>query len=184
MEEEIKTMNYFNNFTECYIALADQVLNQPDFVSSPRGKKIREKLAVKFMITNPRSRILYSKPRKFSVQYLIAELLWYLSGENSTEWISNYSSFWKTISDDGHTANSAYGSRIFKPHPRIAGGKLTQWDYVIQELIEDPDSRRGIIHIRTPEDSIYAKLDVPCTLSLQFFIREAELHLIVNMRSS
>jgi|TARA_Y100000310_G_C20588540_1_gene766710 thymidylate synthase len=177
-------VNTFDNFTDCYLSLASQVFNDYDFISQPRGQKIREKLAMKFIITNPRSRILYVRPRKFSIQYMIAELLWYISGEQSTEWIANYSSFWRDISDDGKTANSAYGARIFRPHPCIADSSLVQWAYIVNELRKDPDSRRAIIHIRSPWDSVNAKLDMPCTLALQFFIRDGALHQVVNMRSS
>ena len=176
--------NVYDNFTDCYLDLADQVYNSPDFESAPRGMSIREKLACKFTITNPLDRIPYVPHRKFSTTYVIAELLWYLSADDKTEWIANYSSFWNNISDDGETANSAYGARIFKPHPRIAGGSFSQWDYIKNELKLDPDSRRAVVHIRSPWDSVEAKLDVPCTLSLQFFIREEKLHLVAHMRSS
>lgn len=176
--------NIYEGFTECYLDLAKQVYNDCDFESSPRGFKIKEKLGVKFTILNPRKRIPYVPARKFSMHYMIAELLWYISGNNSTKWIANYASFWNNISDDGETANSAYGARIFKEHPRISSGELKQWDYVLNELREDRDSRRAVIHIRVPEDSAHAKLDVPCTLSLQFFIRDNKLHQIAHMRSS
>jgi thymidylate synthase len=115
---------------------------------------------------------------------MVAELLWYLSGNDKTEWISKYSNFWKSISDDGVHANSAYGARLFAKHPKIAGGRFSQWEYIIGELKKDPDSRRAVMHLRVPDDSIDAKLDVPCTLALQFFIRDGKLHQIVNMRSS
>jgi thymidylate synthase len=177
-------MLWYNNFTECYIGLIEEVYNNPDYISAPRGLKVKERLGVAFGIRNPRARLPYIVGRKFSITYMIAELLWYLSGENSTEWIANYSSFWRSISDDGETANSAYGARIFKSHPWIAEGVLNQWNYVKSELKQDPDSRRAVIHIRTPSDSVHAKLDVPCTLTLQFFIRDGALHLMVNMRSS
>jgi thymidylate synthase len=177
-------MHKFKNFTECYLSLAHDVYHNPDYISSPRGQKVKEKLAVKFILENPRSRIPYVKARKFSIQYMVAELLWYLSGEDSTAWISNYSSFWNKISDDGKTANSAYGSRIFRPHGRIANFSLIQWEYIVDELKNDPDTRRAVIHIRSPWDSVQAKLDVPCTLTLQFFIRDEKLHMVVNMRSS
>lgn len=118
------------------------------------------------------------------MSYMVAELIWYLSGDNSTKWISKYSSFWKDISDDGVTANSAYGARLFKPHDKIAQGRYTQLDYIIEELQRDPDSRRAVMHLRVPDDSIDAKLDVPCTLALQFFIRGGKLHQVANMRSS
>lgn len=177
-------MNSYGNFTQAYIDLCRQVRDDSEFVSAPRGMKIKEKLGVQFRIKNPRDRLPFVESRNFSLSYFVAETLWYMSGSNSTEWISRYAPFWKDISDDGKTANSAYGARIFRLHPRIADGELNQWEYVKSELKRDPDSRRAVIHIRTPDDSLHAVKDVPCTLALQFFIREGSLHLHVNMRSS
>ena len=174
----------FQSFTHCYLSLVRQVYETPTYESAPRGQKIKEQLGASFTILNPRDRIPYVSGRKFSVTYMVAELLWYLSGNNETEWISKYSSFWKDISDDGVTANSAYGARLFLPHPKIAQGRFNQWEYIVNELKNDPDSRRAVMHLRVPDDSIDAKLDVPCTLALQFFIRDGALHQIVNMRSS
>jgi len=177
-------MRTYDNFTEAYVDLCRTLRDNSDFESAPRGMKIKEKLGVQFRIRDPRNRLPYVAARNFSVSYFVAESLWYLSGNNSTEWISRYAPFWKDISDDGSSANSAYGARIFKRHPRIADGSYVQWEYVKEELKRDPDSRRAVIHIRTPDDSIYATKDVPCTLSLQFFIRNGDLHLHVSMRSS
>ena len=177
-------MKAYGNFSHAYVDLCRLIRDESDFVSSPRGMKVKEKLGVQFRIKNPRDRLPYIEARNFSLSYFVAETLWYMSGSNSTEWISRYASFWKDISDDGKTANSAYGARIFKLHPRIADGGLNQWEYVKGELKRDPDSRRAVIHIRTPDDSLHAVKDVPCTLALQFFIREGKLHLHVNMRSS
>lgn len=178
----------FENFTEAYVALAKEVYENPDYVSAPRGHRIKEKLAVSFSIKDPLNRLPMLKSRGFSVSYAIAESLWYMAGLDSTEWIAHYSSFWKNISDDGVTANSAYGARIFKNHKyQIFGIWLdspTQWEFVRNELKKDPDSRRAVIHIRMPQDSHLAQKDMPCTLSLQFFIRDAKLHLWVAMRSS
>lgn len=177
-------MNSYGNFSQAYVDLCRMIRDESEFISSPRGMKIKEKLGVQFRIKDPRDRLPYVEARNFSLSYFIAETLWYMSGSNSTEWISRYAPFWKDISDDGKTANSAYGARIFKLHPRIADGGLNQWSYVKNELKRDPDSRRAVIHIRTPDDSLHAVKDVPCTLALQFFIRENKLHLHVNMRSS
>lgn len=174
----------YQSFTHCYISLVRNVYENPTYEASPRGQKVKEILGASFTILNPRDRIPYVAGRKFSVTYMVAELLWYLSGNNETEWISKYSSFWRNISDDGSTANSAYGARLFKRNEKIAQGRFNQWEYVIDELTRDPDSRRAIMHLRVPDDSIDAKLDVPCTLALQFFIRDGKLHQVVNMRSS
>jgi len=174
----------FPDFTSCYLELVKLVSKNYQYESAPRGQKIRECLGISFTIENSRDRMLFVRGRKFSPVYLAAELLWYLSGNDKTAWISKYSNFWSGISDDGQTANSAYGSRLFQPHDRIAGGTLNQWDYVVNELRKDPDSRRAVMHLRVPEDSVSARLDVPCTLALQFLIREGALHQIVHMRSS
>lgn len=174
----------YQSFTHCYISLVRNVYENPAFEAAPRGQKVKEILGASFTILNPRDRIPYVAGRKFSISYMVAELVWYFSGNNETAWISKYSNFWSNISDDGVTANSAYGARLFKHHPKIAQGRFNQWEYVIDELTRDPDSRRAVMHLRVPDDSIDAKLDVPCTLALQFFIRDGKLHQVVNMRSS
>lgn len=180
-------MRVYESFTEAYVGILKEVYHHPEFISSPRGMTVKEILGYQFQIINPRHRIPYVQGRDLSVHYMVAELLWYLAGNDSTEWISNYSSFWSKISDDGRTANSAYGARIFKPHERMCAAvneNWTQWNYVIEELKKDPDSRRAVIHIRSPQDSILANLDVPCTLSLQFFLRNDKVHMVTSMRSS
>jgi thymidylate synthase len=182
-------MKTYESFTECFYDLIDRVYTSPEYVSSPRGMLVKESLGVSFRITNPRNRLLYVPERNTSLGYTIAEAVWYFIGDNKTDWISNYSSFWSDISDDGVTANSAYGARIFKPHPRtsmydtLKVGDNSQWQFVLNELSRDPDSRRAVVHVKSPRDNLDKK-DVPCTLTLQFFIRENKLHMIVNMRSS
>lgn len=179
-------MKTYPNFTVAYVDLLKSVYQTPEHEASPRGMKVKERLGHSFRIADIRDRLPYVPHREFSISYFVAEMVWYLSGNNSTDWISNYSSFWRHISDDGTTANSAYGARIFKQHPYQAAGDpaWTQWEYVKQELKKDPDSRRAVIHIRMPQDSALAQKDVPCTLTLQFFIRDAALHQVASMRSS
>ena len=174
----------FENFTDCYISLIREVMHNSTYESAPREQKVKEILGASFTIEDPRARIPYVFGRKFSISYMVAELIWYLSGDDQTSWISNYSGFWRNISDDGITANSAYGARLFRSHDKIAQGRFTQLNYVLEELRCDPDSRRAVMHLRVPDDSIDAKLDVPCTLALQFFIRDNKLHQVVVMRSS
>ena len=179
-------MKVYNNFTEAYVDILKDVYVFPEFISSPRGMKVKEILGYQFKILNPMHRMPYTPGRDASIHYMIAELLWYLTGNNSTNWISNYATFWSKISDDGKTANSAYGARIFKHHSYQGAeeGSLTQWEYIKNELKQDPASRRAVIHIRMPQDSRNANLDVPCTLSLQFFLRSDAIHMVASMRSS
>lgn len=174
----------YDNFTELYQDLA-RLIQDSGVESSPRGMRVKELLGVQFRLTDPRHRLLYLEERDASLSYTIAEAVWYFLGNNKTDWISNYSKFWSKISDDGETANSAYGARIFIPNQVLESSQsLIQWQYVIDELVRDPDSRRAVIHIRTPHDSLHAEKDVPCTLDMQFFIRDDKLHMVVHMRSS
>lgn len=172
------------SFNDAYNQLSLMLRTGAQYTASPRGMKVKETLGVSFKITDPRRRWIYNSARGFKHQYAIAEALWYMAGNDSTEWISYYAPFWRDISDDGTTANSAYGARIFRPHPRIADGRMSQWEWVKSELKRDPDSRRAVIHIKSPIDSLDAVKDVPCTLALQFMVRGGALHLVANMRSS
>jgi thymidylate synthase len=196
-------MHTYSTFTDAYYGLLRDVYENYDYECSPRDQKIREKLAVKFVIENPRARLPFIKTRNISLSYIIAEALYYFSGNEQTDWIAYYSKFWNNISENG-ISNSAYGARIFKPHRamaqeletlepyadgtcrivRRASDTWTQWQYIIDELAKDNDSRRAVIHIRSPYDSRYAKKDVPCTMTLQFFLRNNKLELVVSMRSS
>lgn len=191
-------MKTYDSFTSAYVGLLKDVYTTPEHEAAPRGMKVRERLGHSFRIVNIRDRIPYIPHREFSIAYMIGELVWYLSGNNKTEWIANYSSFWKNISDDGVTANSAYGARIFQQHqyqcswttsPNMGAFNetpdgWTQWQYLKDELKKDTDSRRAVLHIRQPQDSYMAQKDVPCTLALQFFIRDGALHQVASMRSS
>jgi len=98
-----------------------------------------------------------------------------LAGKNDVKSVSKYVDGVKRFSDDGKTFYGAYGPKI-----------LTQWSYVVDTLLKDQDSRQAVINIwrENPRSS----KDIPCTLSLQFFLREASdqlwLHTIATMRSN
>lgn len=183
------------SFNECYRDLLSTVYRTPDHESAPRGQKVRESLCISFRITDPRDRLLSLPSSDRSLAYAVAESLWYLGGNDSTAWIAYYAPFWNKITDDGTTANSAYGARIFRElHTRVHIPQVweahpnrrtqSQWEYVKTELRRDPDSRRAVIQIRSAADSWLAQKDVPCTLALQFFLRDGALHMVANMRSS
>lgn len=187
----------YESFDRAFISLSRELTSIENsnaetgrFLSAPRGQEIKEILAAPFVIDNPRHRVLGVAARKFSLEYLAAELVWYFSGHNQCDWIERHASFWTNIKNDDGSLNSAYGDRIFNRGILKGGRGVTtgalernQWQMVIDELRKDPDSRRAVMHIRTIDDGFDAR-DVPCTLSLQFLIREGALDLIVHMRSN
>jgi thymidylate synthase len=142
--------------------------------------KIKEMSPYIFSIENPYKRIVTIPERALSMKYLVGELSFYLSGSDDLSFISYYSKFWNKVSDDGVKVNSAYGKRIFFDMTRGS----TQFKYCIDQLIKDPDTRKAVMTIYAPSDSVDGSKDNPCTLSIQFLLRQNKLNCIVNMRSN
>lgn len=147
--------------------------------SSRDGAVVGEFLNAVTIIEDPTRNIITSTDRKMPMRYAVGELLWYLSGSNRLSDITKFSKVWERMSDDGETVNSAYGHRILDQFG------FNQLEYVVNALIANPNSRQAVIHIKDPQD--YTKCitkDVPCTVCLQFFIRDGKLHMTTYMRSN
>ena len=139
-------------------------------LADPRGRECHEILQHKTVVdmNNP---ILTIPERKLGYKFMAAEAAWILSGDNRVSTIAPYSKMIKRFSDDGITYHGAYGPKI-----------RDQIRYVARTLIQDNSSRQAVINIwreNPPETK-----DVPCTLSLQFVIRNGYLHCFDTMRSS
>jgi len=150
------------------------VFREPDFVCKPRGLTVTEKLNDSWIIDMD-DPIITLPERKLSYSFMFGEAAWMLEGKNDVESVSKYVDGVKRFSDDGITFFGAYGPKI-----------ITQTSYVVDTLIKDNDSRQAVLNIwrENPRSS----KDIPCTLSLQFFLREASdelwLHTIATMRSN
>jgi thymidylate synthase len=174
------------SFDDIFVKLLRKLSRNPDFVCAPRGQKIKEDLALTLVLTDPRSRFIHNPARKSNYGFAAGEFLWYWQGRRDLEMMLYYNRRMKDFSDDGITLNSAYGHRL------RAGSDLldmdSQWNNCIATLSGDSDSRRAVMTIFAPIDADVAvhqgSKDVPCTLSLQFFIRDNCLHLHVHMRSN
>lgn len=168
-------------FNEAYSCAFNELIRQGK-QTSPRGEKVRELTPYVLVLSNPRDRLLSFKEMRNIKRYCYGEALWYLSGSNSLDFISKYSSFWRHISDDGVTCNSAYGKYIFSDTYDYAGEKVSQWDWCKCLLRIDKDTRQAVIHIKPIQ--ICNTKDTVCTLMMHFMIRNNRLNLIVNMRSN
>lgn len=184
-------MSFFleaNSFDELYREIIFNVLYHPQFKSSPRNLPINEHLCSSFTLTDPRNRLVHSPARDMNYGFGVGELFWYLRGDSDLETMLYYNRRMKNFSDDGKTINSAYGNRIFRNRWFHDGFSFSQFDNVLAELKSDPSSRRAVIHINEPSDLRKAvdpgSRDVPCTMSIQFLIRDERLHMHVLMRSN
>lgn len=186
---DVKRIFQGNDFHYIFKDLLSSLVKSPQFVCKPRGQKVKENLVTTIILNDPTHRLLYSKKRNINYGFAVGEFLWYWMGQQDLDTMLYYNKRMKEFSDDGKTLNSAYGYRIkkmfFSEDNHL---KVSQWHSAIKTLIDDPDSRRAVILINMPLDNIKATYtgskDVPCTLSLQFFIRNNELNLHVNMRSN
>lgn len=183
-----------DSFDQIYFELMQQLMCEPEFVCSPRGKKINEVIATTLVLTNPRNRLLTAKARQCNYGFAVGEFLWYWQGKSDLATMLYYNKRMKDFSDDGISLNSAYGYRLKGSERALyckAIGKYetrSQWQTCIETLLEDPDSRRAVMLINDRDDEQEAitngSKDVPCTLSLQLFIRDSKLFLHTHMRSN
>lgn len=129
-----------------------------------------------FCLEDPTQSVVYSKIRKTSFKYLVAELIWYFSGDNSVDFIGKHAKMWNSLSDDGKTVNSAYGYRIMK----MFG--FNQLEFVIDKLKKNPYDRQAVIHIKDASNK--PTKDTPCTCLLQFTNFNGKLNCHTYMRSN
>lgn len=116
--------------------------------------------------------------RDISPAYLFGEWVWYFTGRNSMKFISAFGSMWEKLSDDGETNNSAYGYIMKSKYG------FDQIETIVELLKKDPESRRAVININTPNPNVITTKDEPCTIALQFMIRNGKLNCTAMMRSN
>lgn len=168
-------------FANAYAQLLFDITQSPEYIVSPRSQTVHEihNCVLEF---NPLNALYTNDVRSSQFKYISAELLWYFSGRQDIEFIQRYSSFWKKlVNDDGVTVNSAYGHQLFTRKNEYG---MTSWQWALQQLISDTDTRQAVMHINAPEHQQTGTKDFPCTLSLIFMIRDDMLHLDVHMRSN
>lgn len=137
---------------------------------APRGMPCKELLAHKSTLTMQYP-IVSIPARKLGYRFQAAESAWILSGDNRVETIAPYSKAISRFSDDGVRFFGAYGPRVID---QIAG--------VARAIATDPDTRQAVLTIWRSNPP--ATKDVPCTVAIQWLVRDGKLHCIDTMRSS
>lgn len=161
----------YENFNECYKDLINELLSSGNAV----GNTIE---LTNKMFTIKDINTVTSSIRNVSLSYMCGELLWYLYGSNSKNFIGKFGNLWNNISDDGVTNNSAYGYIIKYKHG------FNQLDKIIELLEKDKYSRRAVININVPNPNVIETKDEMCTIALQFLVRDNKLHCTTIMRSN
>jgi thymidylate synthase len=164
-----------------YKKILNDLLNNPEYVSKPRNMEVREILNCIIEIEYPNFNMYKNEVRSSQEKYIAAELLFYFSGTDEATFIERYASMWKSLKDKNNRVNSAYGYLLFNEE-NVHG--LTQYEWAIETLKRDKDSRQAIMHFNKPHHQHFDNKDQVCTLTSLFHIRNNKLHMTLNMRSN
>jgi thymidylate synthase len=108
--------------------------------------------------------------------------MWYLTADRYNDSITKSATMWKQLRQpDGGGWFSNYGQYWFAMQYMPDGS--SGFDWVVESLIADKDSRQAIIPMLSTEHLFPGNKDVVCTYSVGFRIRNERLHMTVNMRS-
>jgi thymidylate synthase len=161
-------------------------------VQPSRNGPTREIVGWSSGLSDPRRCWVHSPQRNASLGYAFAELLWYLNGKRSIQMIKAYAPSYEKFADDGE-AHGAYGDRWInnpgiKDKNTFKSTKLNGLKAIVELLKKNPDDRRAVLSCWDSGDLMDAISgefkDIPCTVSLQFLIRNGKLHLHTYMRSN
>jgi thymidylate synthase len=170
----------------------DDILNRVYTSLLSNAKPVRtskgqtaEVIGALLRLNNPRARLSSSETR-LKLFSALGEFVWYVAGSDDPEFIAHYIPWYKNVKLDGGRVPGAYGPRLFGSAPN------DQFRKAIQVLRERRTSRRAVAQLYRAEDlalsigadSTSELLEVPCTCTLQFLIREETLQLVVHMRSN
>ena len=160
-------------------------LESETFTVDKTGQNTIELLGASFIADEP---AIFGVPND---EYIRAELDWYLSGSTNINDIYRWPEYhpdkrppaaWQFAANEHGEINSNYGRLIFSDI------YYRQYDNVLTELLENPDSRRASMVYQRP--SIWAeytengKGDFICTNAVTYYIRNGELQCVVQMRSN
>lgn len=143
----------------------------------PTKGPAREIYGVLLKLSAPRMRLSRTESRGILFSCL-GELLWILAGSNALDFIAHYISDYTKSSDDELTIHGAYGPRMFGRRPN------DQLARVISSLKSKPDSRQAVVQLFDRSDTLEYHSDIPCTCTMQFVIRDRQLHMLTSMRSN
>ncbi len=148
-----------------------------EYVIDKSGVKTIEMMAAQFIADEP---CIFGT---IDNDYIMRELEWYKSQSlNVNDIPGGAPKVWKEVADESGYINSNYGWCVY------SGDNGNQYENVLDELKERPNSRRAImIYTRPHMHYDYNFLDMNdfiCTNTVQYFIRKDKLHALVNMRSN
>jgi len=137
--------------------------------------------------------------KKVNFESVVAEYLWFLSGNPSPEKLKSHTSIWNEWTDDNGHLETAYG-RYWRNYPfidgsqqqpgeAINGGRVADSDLgsgidqiktVVEQIKKHPFSRRHLVTAWHPGNAHASRLP-PCHHSFVFFVEKCHGQCYLNM---
>ena len=121
--------------------------------------------------------------KKMHLKSIIHELLWFLKGDTNVRYLQeNGVRIWNEWADENGELGPVYGHQ-WRSWSDNKGGKIDQIANVIEQIKNNPDSRRLIVTAWNPADVENMALP-PCHCFFQFYVAEGKLSLQLYQRSA
>jgi len=120
--------------------------------------------------------------KKLHLRSIIHELLWFLRGDSNIQYLKdNGVSIWDAWADENGELGPVYGVQ-WRNWPKPDGGHVDQISQIMQQLKENPDSRRIMLSAWNVGEIENMALP-PCHCLFQFWVAEGKLSCQLYQRS-
>ncbi len=121
--------------------------------------------------------------KKLHIRSIIHELLWFLSGDTNIKYLKeNGVSIWDEWADENGDLGPVYGHQ-WRSWPAPDGSKIDQISKVIDQIKNNPDSRRHMVSAWNPAEVDKMALP-PCHALFQFYVANGKLSCQLYQRSA
>ncbi len=121
--------------------------------------------------------------KKLHLKSIIYELLWFLRGDTNARWLQeNGVRIWNEWADEDGNLGHIYGYQ-WRSWPDYNGGHIDQISEVIEQIKNNPNSRRLIVSAWNVADINNMNLP-PCHILFQFYVANGKLSCQLYQRSA
>jgi thymidylate synthase len=121
--------------------------------------------------------------KKCHLRSILHELLWFLKGDTNLRYLhDNKVTIWDEWADEDGNLGPVYGHQ-WRSWPTPDGGSIDQISQVIEQLRNNPDSRRIIVSAWNVSDIENMALP-PCHAFFQFYVADGRLSCQLYQRSA
>ena len=121
--------------------------------------------------------------KKLHLKSIIYELLWFLRGDTNIKYLKEHGvSIWDEWADENGELGPVYGHQ-WRSWPDENGGTIDQIENVVNQIKNNPDSRRMIVSAWNVAEVERMALP-PCHTMFQFYVANGRLSLQLYQRSA